>query len=95
MIEAIDYAVANRTALGIRVINLSVGAGVYESYDTDPLAQATKRAVDAGRVVRRCRLPRAEIAQIRRRATPDLGHRSQGTVARSDDAVAAFARAGQ
>ena len=51
VIDAIDYAVANRTALGIRVINLSVGSGIYESYDTDPLAQAAKRAVDAGIVV--------------------------------------------
>jgi len=51
VIEAIDYAVANRTALGIRVINLSVGAGIYESYTTDPLALAAKRAVDAGIVV--------------------------------------------
>jgi serine protease AprX len=51
VIDAIDYAVGNKTALGIRVINLSVGAGVYESYDTDPLTQAAKRAVDAGIVV--------------------------------------------
>ena len=32
-------------------INLSVAAGVYESYNTDPLALAAKRAVDAGIVV--------------------------------------------
>jgi serine protease AprX len=51
VIEAIDYAVAQRRALGIRVINVSVGSGVYESYRTDPLAQAAKRAVDAGIVV--------------------------------------------
>ena len=35
----------------IRVINLSVAAGVYESYKTDPLTLAAKRAVDAGIVV--------------------------------------------
>ena len=35
----------------IRVINLSVAAGVYESYTTDPLTLAAKRAVDAGIVV--------------------------------------------
>jgi hypothetical protein len=44
VIDAIDYAVANRSALRIRVINLSVGSGIYESYQTDPLTQAAKRA---------------------------------------------------
>src|SRR5688572_12297556 len=51
IIAAIDYAVANKDALNIRVINLSLGAGVYESYNTDPLTLAAKRAVDAGIVV--------------------------------------------
>ena len=41
----------NSDALNIRVVNLSVAAGVYESYDTDPLTLAAKRAVDAGIVV--------------------------------------------
>ena len=35
----------------IRVINLSVGAAVTGSYNTDPLTLAAKRAVDAGIVV--------------------------------------------
>ena len=51
VIAAIDYAIANKDALNIRVINLSVAAGVYESYTTDPLTLAAKRAVDAGIVV--------------------------------------------
>ena len=51
VIAAIDYAIAQRTALNIRIINLSVAAGVYESYETDPLTLAAKRAVDAGLVV--------------------------------------------
>ena len=51
VIAAIDYAIANRAALNIRVINLSVAAGVYESFTTDPLTLAAKRAVDAGIVV--------------------------------------------
>ncbi len=33
------------------MINLSVSSGVYESFPTDPLTLATKRAVDAGIVV--------------------------------------------
>ena len=51
VIAAIDYAIANKDALNIRVINLSLGAGVHESYNTDPLTLAAKRAVDAGIVV--------------------------------------------
>jgi serine protease AprX len=51
VIAAIDYAIANRDAFNIRVINLSVAAGVYESYGRDPLALAARRAVDAGIVV--------------------------------------------
>jgi len=51
VIAAVDYAIANRDRFNIRVINLSVAAGVYESYHTDPLAQAALRAVRAGIVV--------------------------------------------
>ncbi len=50
-IAALDYVVANRQAYNIRVVNLSIGASVTESYNTDPLALAAKRAVDAGIVV--------------------------------------------
>ena len=48
VIAAIDYAVARRDALNIRVINLSVATGVYESYNSDPLTLAAERAVRAG-----------------------------------------------
>jgi serine protease AprX len=44
VIQAIDTAVANRARFNLRVINLSIGAPVLESYDSDPLtlaAQAT------------------------------------------------------
>ena len=51
VIAAIDWCIANRDALKIRVINLSLGGGVYESYKTDPLCQAAERAVAAGIVV--------------------------------------------
>ena len=52
VIAAIDYAIAQQaTRCDIRVINLSVAAGVYESYTTDPLTLAAKRAVEAGLVV--------------------------------------------
>jgi serine protease AprX len=51
VIAAIDYAVANRDALNLRVLNLSVAAAVVESYWTDPLTIAARRAVEAGIVV--------------------------------------------
>jgi serine protease AprX len=51
VIAALDWALANKAAHNIRVINLSVGAAVTESYKTDPLTLAAKRAVDAGIVV--------------------------------------------
>jgi serine protease AprX len=51
VIAAIDYAVAHKSEFGIRVINMSIGAGVYESYNTDLLTLAAKRAVEKGLVV--------------------------------------------
>jgi serine protease AprX len=51
VIAALDYAVQHKDELNIRIINLSVAGGVYESYNTDPLTLAAKRAVDAGIVV--------------------------------------------
>jgi serine protease AprX len=51
VVAAIDYAVRHRAAFNIRIINLSVAAGVHESYHTDPLTQAARRAVEAGIVV--------------------------------------------
>jgi serine protease AprX len=106
VIDAIDYAVANRTSLGIRVINLSVGSGIYESYHTDPLAQAAKRAVDAGIVVV---TSAGNIGQNADHETLYGGITSpgnapwvltvgasshQGTAARRDDTVAVFSSRG-
>lgn len=51
IIAAIEYAIAVKTTYNIRVINMSLGAGVFESYNTDPLTLAAKKAVDAGIVV--------------------------------------------
>jgi serine protease AprX len=51
VIAALDWIVANHKAYNIRVVNLSVGASVTESYTTDPLTLAAKRVVDLGVVV--------------------------------------------
>jgi subtilisin family serine protease len=51
VMRAIDFAVANRAALGIDIINLSLGHPVYEPAGTDPLVQAVERASRAGIIV--------------------------------------------
>jgi serine protease AprX len=51
VIAALDYLVSHKDTLNIRVVNMSIATGVYESYETDPLTLAAKRAVEAGIVV--------------------------------------------
>jgi serine protease AprX len=51
VIEAIDWAIDNRQAYDIRVINLSLGAPVLQPYRDDPVCEAVERAVKAGIVV--------------------------------------------
>jgi serine protease AprX len=51
VIRAVDFAVANRQALGIHVINLSLGHPIYEPAASDPLVQAVERATRAGIIV--------------------------------------------
>jgi serine protease AprX len=51
VIAALDYVVSNKLSLNIKIVNLSVATGIYESYNTDPLTLAAGRAVSAGIVV--------------------------------------------
>jgi serine protease AprX len=51
VINAIEFAVANKAKYGIKVINLSLGHPIYESAKTDPLVQVVEAAVRAGIVV--------------------------------------------
>jgi serine protease AprX len=106
VIAAIDYAVEHRSELNIRLINLSVGAGVYESYDVDPLTIATKRAVESGIVVVAAAGNAGRGGQQRTLyggiSAPGnapwvltVGASSHmGTVNRSDDTIAAFSSRG-
>jgi serine protease AprX len=48
VISAIDWAIQNKSQYNIKVINLSVGRGVYESYKQDPLCQEVEKAWLAG-----------------------------------------------
>ncbi len=51
VIKAVEFAVANRTSLGIHVINMSLGHPIYEPAANDPLVLAVESAVRAGIVV--------------------------------------------
>jgi serine protease AprX len=51
VIAALEYAVSHRNTFNIRIANLSIGAGVYESAQVDPLTVAARRTVEAGIVV--------------------------------------------
>ena len=106
VIAALEYVIANRVALNIRVVNLSVASGAYESYDSDPLTLAAKRAVAAGIVVvaaagndGRSRWGTAQYGGITAPGNAPwvltVGASSHmGTSDRSDDAMAAFSSRG-
>jgi serine protease AprX len=51
VIAAINQAVNLKSKFNIRVINLSLGRGVYESYKLDPLCKAVEKAWKSGIVV--------------------------------------------
>jgi serine protease AprX len=51
VIQAIERAIALKQRYNIRVINLSLGRPIYESYTLDPLCQAVEAAWKAGIVV--------------------------------------------
>ena len=106
VIAALDYAIEHRTQFNIRVINLSVAAGVYESYNTDPLTLAAKRAVQAGVVVVTAagNLGRNAQGETQYGGITAPGNAPwvltvgasshNGTIDRSDDSVAGFSSRG-
>jgi serine protease AprX len=106
VIAALDYAVEHRAQFNIRVINLSVAAGVYESYNTDPLTLAAKRAVQAGVVVVTAagNLGRNAQKAIQYGGITAPGNAPwvltvgasshNGTTTRTDDSIAAFSSRG-
>ena len=48
IIEALNWIAENYRTYNIRVVNLSVGASIHESYWTDPLTLAAKKVTDLG-----------------------------------------------
>ena len=51
IIAALDWCIANKATYNIRVINMSLGTYAKDSYKTDPLCRAARRAYNAGIVV--------------------------------------------
>ena len=51
IIAAIDWTIRFRAAYNIRVLNLSLGHPVYESYKDDPMCRAVRQAYESGIVV--------------------------------------------
>jgi serine protease AprX len=106
VIAAIGYAIAQKDAWNIRLINLSVATGVYESFNLDPLTLATHAAVDAGIVVVAAagnygRSPQGSTSYGGTTAPGNapwvltVGASSHmGTIDRADDTVAAFSSRG-
>jgi serine protease AprX len=106
VIAALEWTVANKAAYNVRVVNLSVGAAVTESYKTDPLTLAARRAVDAGIVVVTAagNLGKNADGQTQYGAITAPGnapwvltvgaYSHEGTVVRTDDVMAGYSSRG-
>jgi serine protease AprX len=107
VIAALDWVVKNRVTYNIRVVNLSVGAAVTESYMTDPLTLAAKRCVDAGIVVVTAagnlgKNPRTGKTQYGAITAPGNapwvltvgGYSHEGSVVRYDDKIGGYSSRG-
>jgi serine protease AprX len=106
IISALGWIAANAKTYNIRVVNMSVGAGIHESYWTDPLTRATKKLTDKGITVV------AAAGNLGKNADGKLQYggitapgnapwvltvgasSTMGTLTRSDDEMAGFSSAG-
>jgi len=106
VIAAMDWVSKNASVYRIRVVNMSIGAGVYESYWTDPLTLAAKALVDKGITVvaaagnfGKNREGEAQWGGTTSPATAPwvlttCAFNTNGTLATSDDTVAGFSSSG-
>ena len=106
IIAALDWVVLNHRTYNIRVVNLSVGAQIRESYWTDPLTLAAKRVTDLGITV---------VSAAGNRGSNSLGQQqyggivapsnapwvltvgassTEGTLTRKDDVMAGYSSSG-
>jgi serine protease AprX len=106
VILSLDWVLAHHTEFNIRVVNLSVGAAIRESYWTDPLTLAAKRLVDSGVVVvaaagnlGKNAAGEAQYGGIGAPANAPWvltvgAYSTNGTTSRADDAMASFSSRG-
>jgi serine protease AprX len=106
VIAAFDYVVAHKAEFNIRIANLSIAAGVYESFHLDPLTVAARRVVESGIVVIAAagNLGRRPDGSTQYGAVTAPGNAPwvltvgasshMGTIDRSDDTIAAFSSRG-
>jgi serine protease AprX len=106
VIQALEFAVANKARFNLQIVNLSLGHPIYESAATDPLVQAVEAAVRAGLMV----VVASGNKGMDAAGTPGYGGISSpgnapsaitvgaantaGTIVRTDDRVAAYSSRG-
>ena len=106
VIAAMNWIATNATTYNIRVVNLSVGARISESYWTDPLTLAAKQLADRGITVVTAagNFGKATDGQQQYGGITAPGNApwvltvgassTQGTTTRSDDVMANYSSAG-
>jgi serine protease AprX len=106
LIAALNWVAANYKTYNIRVVNMSVGASVSESYWTDPLTLAAKAVTDKGITVVTAagNLGKNALGQLQWGGITAPGNApwvltvgassTMGTVDRSDDQMAAYSSSG-
>lgn len=76
VISGIQWTIANRRKYNIRVLNLSLGHPVGESYTTDPLCQAVEQAWKSGIVVV---CAAGNLGRLQNTVDPTLDNEGYGT----------------
>jgi len=107
VIAAIQQAIALQSTYNIRVINMSLGRPVYESYTLDPVCQAVESAWQAGIVVVVAAGNRGRDKSMGTHGFATIGApgndpavitvaaaRTMGTATRVDDAIASYSSKG-
>ena len=106
IISALGWIAANGKTYNVRVVNMSVGANIKESYWTDPLTLACKRLTDAGIVVVAAagNMGKNAAGQLQYGGITAPGNApwvltvgassTMGTLTRNDDTMAAYSSSG-
>jgi serine protease AprX len=106
LIAALNWVAVNHKTYNIKVVNMSVGAGVHESYWTDPLTLAAKAVTDKGVTIVAAagNMGRNDNGQLQYGAITAPGNApwvltvgassTMGTNSRYDDQVAGYSSSG-